>query len=231
MPSRIGAEIRRRDRPAPPPPAARPARRSEHVLDLRDQAPAPAPRPREPEVVVHDRIAEDVARTLSAPAPVQRSVAPTRPAPAPRPAPAARPTPAPAPPPAVPAKAPKPSRSKFQWNWRRVLVRTAQLVITLIGAGVFLMMNEVPLPERLIGIYFVASLVYNIDSQRTFLVALLFLAMVAASSAIGKSVPAENYAVYAFYFLVIGLVAAIREQVMHRGKPADLALPTDQPNR
>jgi hypothetical protein len=74
------------------------------------------------------------------------------------------------------------------------------------------------LPERLIGIYLVVSLVYAFDSQRTFIVALIFLAMVAVSSAIGQSVPAESYAVYAFYFLVIGLIAAIREQIGLRAR-------------
>jgi hypothetical protein len=42
--------------------------------------------------------------------------------------------------------------------------------------------------------------------------------MVAVTSALGQSVPAESYAVYAFYFLVIGLLGAIREQITNRSK-------------
>jgi hypothetical protein len=53
-------------------------------------------------------------------------------------------------------------------------------------------------------------------------VALIFLALVAVSSALGQSVPAQNYAIYAFYFLVIGLIAAIREQITGRTKTVGL---------
>jgi hypothetical protein len=98
----------------------------------------------------------------------------------------------------------------------RLVPRIIRLAVVLIAAAGFLLLNSVPLPERLIGVYFVVSMVYAFDSQRTFIVALIFLVLVAAASAAGQSVPAQNYAVYAFYFLVIGLVAAIREQISNR---------------
>jgi hypothetical protein len=101
-------------------------------------------------------------------------------------------------------------QKKRRWTWRQVLVQAVKAAILLVGSGLFLLL-DIDLPERLIGIYLVAALVYRIDSQRTFLVALIFLVMVAVGSAIGKSVPAESYAIYAFYFLVIGLVSAMRE--------------------
>jgi hypothetical protein len=122
-----------------------------------------------------------------------------------------------APPPAErlvqPPTAPKKGHRKL--GKRRLLVQALKLAVVLIGAAGFLLL-EIPLPERLIGIYFVTSIVYAFDSQRTFIVALIFLVLVAGASAAGQSVPAQNYAVYAFYFLVIGLVAAIREQVSNR---------------
>jgi hypothetical protein len=114
---------------------------------------------------------------------------------------------------AKPPAAPKKRHRKL--GKRRLLVQALKLAVVLIGAAGFLLL-EIPLPERLIGIYFVTSIVYAFDSQRTFIVALIFLVLVAGASAAGQSVPAQNYAVYAFYFLVIGLVAAIREQVSNR---------------
>jgi hypothetical protein len=116
-------------------------------------------------------------------------------------------------PPAAPLPPPKKRHRKL--GKRRLLVQALKLAVVLIGAAGFLLL-EIPLPERLIGIYFVTSIVYAFDSQRTFIVALIFLVLVAGASAAGQSVPAQNYAVYAFYFLVIGLVAAIREQVSNR---------------
>jgi hypothetical protein len=189
-------------------------RRLTNVLDLRPQPPAQAP---EPEPRPAPRPTRPVAPTRRAPqpAPVQRTPAvpiqrthsqPARPAPA-RPAPA-RPSP----------KAQPATKKRRRLTPRALAVHALKVVSVLIGTGIFLSLNDVPLPERLIGIYLVVSLVYAFDSQRTFIVALIFLAMVAVASAIGQSVPAESYAVYAFYFLVIGLIAAIREQIGLRAR-------------
>lgn len=111
----------------------------------------------------------------------------------------------------------KEEKGKRKWTWKRIVGQIIRAAIVIAGAVVFLSLN-IDLPERLIGIYFVASVVYAIDSQRTFLVALIFLVMVAVWSALGQNVPAENYAIYAFYFLVIGLVSALRELVVHKPK-------------
>jgi hypothetical protein len=145
-------------------------------------------RPKAPEPVVAEPArAPDPVRQREAPPPAERLAKP----------------------PAAPKK-----RNRKLGN-RRLLVQALKLTAVLIGAAGFLLL-EIPLPERLIGIYFVTSIVYAFDSQRTFIVALIFLVLVAGASAAGQSVPAQNYAVYAFYFLVIGLVAAIREQVSNR---------------
>lgn len=101
------------------------------------------------------------------------------------------------------------------WSIWRIARAILKALIVLGGAAFFLSLG-IDLPERLIGVYFVASVVYAIDSQRTFLVALIFLVMVAVWSALGQNVPAENYAIYAFYFLVIGLVSALRELIVHK---------------
>lgn len=86
--------------------------------------------------------------------------------------------------------------------------------IILLAAAAFILLSlNIALPDRAIAIHFVLSLLYRIESQRTFLVALIFLVFVAIWSAIGNTVTAQDYAVYAFYFLLIGLVAALRETV------------------
>jgi hypothetical protein len=146
---------------------------------------------------------------------------PLEPAPLPAPAPATAVAPTSAPKPEEPVQVAEGSMAKAtpnrRWSWRHAAGHLVRAVIVIAGDIFFLSLN-IDLPERLIGIYFVASLVYAIDSQRTFLVALIFLVMVAIWSALGQNVPAENYAIYAFYFLVIGLVSALRELVVHKPK-------------
>jgi hypothetical protein len=198
-------------------------RRPTNVLDLREIKPRPVrPRPAqrpEPALRVHDRMAEDVARVQARPKPVPRA-APVAP---PRATPAARRSDldrhAPIPPQLQAAPTAKPRR---RLRPKAIAIQVLKAVVVLLAALVCLSFNNVALPERLIGIYLVASFVYAFDSQRTFLVALIFLALVAVSSALGQSVPAQNYAIYAFYFLVIGLIAAIREQITGRTKTVGL---------
>jgi hypothetical protein len=250
MKPRVGREVTFGERLAPVQ-LPKERRRPSNVLDLRDAQPIPV-RPPEPRVRVHDRMAEDAARVRqqsarpapvaprpqaapqpraaqrlpqrpTVPMPPPRRQAPVPPQPAqrqPQPQPPAQPVPKKR---GLFARKPKPAPApRRPLTAKRVASATLKVLITLAGAIVFLSFNSVALPERLIGIYFVASVVYAFDSQRTFLVALIFLAMVAVSSAIGQSVPAENYAIYAFYFLVIGLVAAIREQITNRSKTVGL---------
>jgi len=101
---------------------------------------------------------------------------------------------------------------------RLPLSQIFKAAIVLAGA-IFFLSLDISLAERFIGIYLVAAIVYAIDSQRTFLVALVFLIMVAVWSALGNSVSAEDYATYAFYFLAIGLVTAIREMLTGKNQP------------
>ena len=115
-------------------------------------------------------------------------------------------------------QAPSPVAALRRMSRRDLLIQISKALITLAGAIVFLALN-IPLAERFIGIYFVVSVVYAIDSQRTFLVALIFLVLVAVWSGLGRSLKAEDFAIYAFYFLVIGLIGAVREMVFTKTKP------------
>lgn len=101
---------------------------------------------------------------------------------------------------------------------RQLLGQVLRAGVVLAAAIGFLSLN-VSLAERFIGIYLVVALIYAVDSQRTFLVALIFLIMVAVWSALGNSVSAEDYATYAFYFLAIGLLTAIREMLTGKNQP------------
>ena len=178
----------------------------------------PSPRPRPSRYVVDlrelsDRVSPRVEpRPRPVPSPVQ-AAAPVQTA-APVQAAAAIPT-VTTPAAATPA-APKPRPA-----YRRAAPHAARAAILLLGAAFFLSLG-ISLPERLIGIYFIATLVYAIDSQRTFLIALIFLVLVAVWSAFGSSGSAEQFAIYAFYFLVIGLISAIREMMFARPQAGEM---------
>lgn len=105
------------------------------------------------------------------------------------------------------------------WPWSKLLWRSAKLGL-FVGLTIVLLSLNIGLPERLIGLYAIAAFLYGIDSQRTLLIALLFVASIAVWSALGQSENAQNNAIYAFYFLVIGLVSAIGELASnHRRLP------------
>jgi len=181
----------------------------------------PSPRPRPSRYVVDlrelsDRVSPRVEpRPRPVPSPVQ-AAAPVQTA---APVQAAAATPATATTTATPAATP--AAPKPRPAYRRAAPHAARAAILLLGAAFFLSLG-ISLPERLIGIYFIATLVYAIDSQRTFLIALIFLVLVAVWSAFGSSGSAEQFAIYAFYFLVIGLISAIREMMFARPQAGEM---------
>jgi hypothetical protein len=120
--------------------------------------------------------------------------------------------------PAAPATpAPQSWRNFGRWPWRTLLIRSLKLGAFL-GLSYIALSLTIELPTRLIAVYAAAALLYAIDSQRTILIALIFLALAPVWSALGRTTDAQNYAVYAFYFLVLGLVCAARETLV---KPTD----------
>lgn len=70
---------------------------------------------------------------------------------------------------------------------------------------------EFSLIEAVIALYFVSALVWRVESDRTFLVALILLTITAILSFLREDGLAEGYAVYTYYFLVIGVITAIIE--------------------
>lgn len=148
----------------------------------------------------------NVRRLLDLREPLVPSLSPKRP----RPTPVGTTKSPTAPIPAVQPPAPGVPWYRRRLSWRAWLVGSLKLG-TLLGFIVVCLSLPIDVAERLIAIYAIASLLYRIDSQRTFLIAILLLCGVVAWSVMGEADRAEGFAVYTFYFLVIGLVAALRE--------------------
>lgn len=80
------------------------------------------------------------------------------------------------------------------------------------GVALFAMfLFNVPLANALVLAYLVASIVLPIESKWSFIIALGLLVSQPLLLAFKQTGPAENYAVYSFYFLCIGLLLAIVE--------------------
>ncbi len=195
--------------------------RAKPVLDLREGAPAVPPRrtyapPREARWQVAPRprvLPSHSPRPLNAPASSTRR-APTLPVPIPsHQAPVA----------GTRDVSEQPSLGLRSSKWglkipaRKVLIINGIKVFVLLLLGAVILSTSWQLVEQLIALYAVAALLFSIDSRRTFLVALIFLILVAGFSALNNQLIAENYAVYAFYFLVIGLASAIVELAREKG--------------
>ncbi len=91
------------------------------------------------------------------------------------------------------------------------------VVLLVVVATQFLKFSLI---EALIALYFASAILWRIESERTFLVALLLLMATAVLSFLRNDALAEEYAVYAYYFLVIGVITAIIELIgQPRPKP------------
>ena len=99
-------------------------------------------------------------------------------------------------------------------SWRALFVRSLKLGV-LLGLAIVFLSLRVDLAERLIAIYATASFLYRIDSQRTFLVALILIILAGAWAISGQIDRTQLFAVYAFYFLAIGLFNIFREMLRY----------------
>ncbi len=127
------------------------------------------------------------------------------------------------PPPAAPAPIqPKHTlRTLGAWPWRVLIRRSLKLGLALAAVYICLSLTALGLVTQLIALYAVVALLYSIDSQRTFLIALLMFGFIITWTALGRTEQAQAYAVYTFYFLVIGLASAARE-LFWRSQPTDV---------
>lgn len=77
--------------------------------------------------------------------------------------------------------------------------------------------------QWLVAAYAVVVLVFRLPSRVSFLIALAALALVPVFTIMGRGALAENYAVYAYFLLAIGVVAAVRE--LRRDDSGDVTKP------
>lgn len=89
-------------------------------------------------------------------------------------------------------------------------------IIPIIFLAAILIYFKVDLISAVIAFYFLLSVLFSIKSQYSFYLGLLFLILAAFLQTLGNEGVAENYAVYAFYFLVIGTVTALVEVAKKR---------------
>jgi len=89
-------------------------------------------------------------------------------------------------------------------------------IIPTIFLAAILIYFKVDLVNIIIAFYFLLSVLFSIESRYSFYIGLLFLILAAFLYLIGNEGVAENYAVYAFYFLVIGTTTVLIETVKKR---------------
>lgn len=70
-----------------------------------------------------------------------------------------------------------------------------------------------------IAIYFMVSVLFSIESKFSFGIALFFLASVPIFLSLGYEGSAENYAVFAYFFLTIGTALALIEYIRDSRNP------------
>jgi cell division protein FtsW (lipid II flippase) len=85
-----------------------------------------------------------------------------------------------------------------------------KITVVLILAAI-LIYFKVDLVDTIIAFYFLLAILFSLESRYSFAIGLLFLVLTAFLQILGKERIAENYAVYTFYFLVIGTIGALIE--------------------
>lgn len=81
---------------------------------------------------------------------------------------------------------------------------SAVMCLVLVASGV-------PIDDKLIGLFGLLTIMLRINSKMSFGLALICLIDVPLLSIIGKQSLSEEFAVYAFYFLVIGVINSLLE--------------------
>jgi len=90
-------------------------------------------------------------------------------------------------------------------------------IFSIIFLAVAVVYFKIALVNIIIAFYFLISILFSLESRYSFYIGLLFLILTAFLQSMGNSMVAENYAIYAFYFLVIGTTDALIE-ALKKGK-------------
>lgn len=83
--------------------------------------------------------------------------------------------------------------------------------VVAVAVGVLVFRADAPLADKLIGLFGVLTVVLRADSRLSFGVALICLVNIPLVAALSRQQLAESIAVYAFYFLVIGVIDSLLE--------------------
>jgi|SRR3972149_8240104 len=108
---------------------------------------------------------------------------------------------------------------KFKIELDSSYLKNPKLILKLIAIillSLTLIYFEVDLVDIVIALYFLISVLFSIQSWYSFLDSLFFLVITAFLSILGNKTVAENYAVFAFYFLAIGTITAVVEAVKNK---------------
>jgi hypothetical protein len=85
-----------------------------------------------------------------------------------------------------------------------------------VGVGVLIVLSGAELADKLIGVFGVLAVVLRLDSRVSFVLALIMLIDIPIFQALNRPSIAENLAVFAFYFLLIGVIGTLLESQPER---------------
>ena len=88
------------------------------------------------------------------------------------------------------------------------------MAVVFLAAG--LIYFKADLVSTIIAFYFLLAIIFSFESRYSFGIGLFFLVLTALAQMLGNEGVAENYAIYAFYFLIIGTTTALIEIVKNK---------------
>lgn len=115
---------------------------------------------------------------------------------------------------------------EFEVSWRKMLepARWVRLIVAVaILAG--LLAGHPHLPDAVIGLYAMAAILFGFESSWSFIFALILLVAIPLMNLLGQTVLAQDYAVYAFYFLVLGVAGSLFELRPEESKHPEPVIP------
>lgn len=105
-------------------------------------------------------------------------------------------------------------KSPFSFLKKVILSDIKRILKVLSLLLVFLLLKyyfDTEVSYIVIAMYFMVSVLFSIESKFSFGIALFFLASVPIFLSLGYEASAENYAVFAYFFLVIGVILSLLE--------------------
>lgn len=108
---------------------------------------------------------------------------------------------------------------KFKIELDTSILKNPRVILTIISIiflAASLIYFKLDLVSMIIAFYFLLAIIFSLESRYSFGLGLFFLVLTALMQILGNERIAENYAVYAFYFLVIGTTTGLIETVKNK---------------